>query len=301
MSFSSQGHYATDICDSPISSATSDESMNSHEDDITPPESPAKAGSAIAGAATEIGRLSLDHGVAIEDESPPSGRGRGMLGAAPILASKRSASSELPRPGGHQAPRCCESQRASQAPRNPKIASGLQRRGPTELQSHVRVVSSENQRRDSAAKIAFNPRCDKPRQPTRDDSGYASQHPLQYANACGNAPPRIISESMMQPKSLVQLPAHNRYPGLMLQPHSSPISKEQLAAEVKGIYAGLVMVEAKCTSIDTAQAADTKSTLEPEQWQALIALHRTLLYEHHDFLMVSWSAILLSTYLTELC
>lgn len=71
-----------------------------------------------------------------------------------------------------------------------------------------------------------------------------------------------------------------------MQPQSSPILKEQLAAEVKGIYAGLVMVEAKCTSIDTAQSEDSKSTFEPEQWQALIALHRTLLYEHHDFLMV---------------
>ena len=26
---------------------------------------------------------------------------------------------------------------------------------------------------------------------------------------------------------------------------------------------------------------------QPEQWQALIALHRTLLYEHHDFLMAT--------------
>ena len=77
-----------------------------------------------------------------------------------------------------------------------------------------------------------------------------------------------------------------RYPGLILQPDSSPISQDQLAAEVKGIYAGLVMVEAKCINIDAAQAADPKSHLGPEQWQALIALHRTLLYEHHDFLMV---------------
>ncbi|KAK4545835.1 hypothetical protein LTR36_002399 [Oleoguttula mirabilis] len=78
--------------------------------------------------------------------------------------------------------------------------------------------------------------------------------------------------------------AHHRYPGLILQPDSSPISQDQLAAEVKGIYAGLVMVEAKCIDIDAAQATDT-STLGKEQWQALIALHRTLLYEHHDFLM----------------
>lgn len=46
------------------------------------------------------------------------------------------------------------------------------------------------------------------------------------------------------------------------------------------------MVEAKCINIDAAQAATPSSPLGPEQWQALIGLHRTLLYEHHDFLMV---------------
>ena len=84
-----------------------------------------------------------------------------------------------------------------------------------------------------------------------------------------------------------QLPTQSRYPGLILQPDSSPISQDQLAAEVKGIYAGLVVVEAKCINIDTAQAAEPKSVLGAEHWQALIALHRTLLYEHHDFLMAT--------------
>jgi hypothetical protein len=85
----------------------------------------------------------------------------------------------------------------------------------------------------------------------------------------------------LRPRSL-----DRKYPGIVLEPDSTPISLEQLAAEIKGIYAGLVMVEAKCMSIDKAQADDPKSHLGPEQWQALIALHRTLLYEHHDFLMV---------------
>jgi len=78
-----------------------------------------------------------------------------------------------------------------------------------------------------------------------------------------------------------------RFPEMILQPDSSPISQDQLAAEVKGIYAGLVMVEAKCINIDAAQAHDLDSQLGAEQWQALIALHRTLLYEHHDFLMAT--------------
>ncbi|KAJ4363481.1 hypothetical protein N0V83_009776 [Neocucurbitaria cava] len=82
-----------------------------------------------------------------------------------------------------------------------------------------------------------------------------------------------------------------RYPGLLLQPDSRPISQEQLASEVKSIYAGLTMVETKCIHVDRAQAAaaqdnsDTK--LASDHWQALIALHRTLLHEHHDFFLAS--------------
>ena len=77
------------------------------------------------------------------------------------------------------------------------------------------------------------------------------------------------------------------YSGMILQPDSSPIPEEQLAAEIKGIYEGLVTVETKCIDIDAALASDTESQLGVEQWQALIALHRTLLYEHHDFLMAT--------------
>jgi hypothetical protein len=78
---------------------------------------------------------------------------------------------------------------------------------------------------------------------------------------------------------------------LLLQPDSRPISQEQLASEVKSIYAGLTMVETKCIHVDRAQAAtsqdhpDTK--LASDHWQALIALHRTLLHEHHDFFLAS--------------
>lgn len=86
-----------------------------------------------------------------------------------------------------------------------------------------------------------------------------------------------------------------RYPELILQPDSRPISQEQLAAEVKSIYAGLTMVETKCIHVDRAQAAALASKSDPnsntklasDHWQALIALHRTLLHEHHDFFLAS--------------
>ncbi|KAK4069273.1 hypothetical protein Trihar35433_5852 [Trichoderma harzianum] len=76
---------------------------------------------------------------------------------------------------------------------------------------------------------------------------------------------------------------------LIRQPETRPISQEQLVAEVKGIYAGLVMVESKCIEVDNAQSAnkDSPQQLNNEQWQALIALHRTLLHEHHDFFLAS--------------
>jgi hypothetical protein len=77
---------------------------------------------------------------------------------------------------------------------------------------------------------------------------------------------------------------------LIKQPETRPISQEQLVAEVKGIYAGLVMVENKCIEVDNAQNTQNdpnNSKLNNEQWQALIALHRTLLHEHHDFFLAS--------------
>lgn len=80
---------------------------------------------------------------------------------------------------------------------------------------------------------------------------------------------------------------------ILRQPETRPISQEQLVAEVKGIYAGLVMVEARCIEVDGKHAtlAQADPTSQPklnnEQWQALIALHRTLLHEHHDFFLAS--------------
>ena len=83
-------------------------------------------------------------------------------------------------------------------------------------------------------------------------------------------------------------------PKMLLQPDTRPISHEQLVIEVKGIYAGLIMVEAKCIDVDEKQSAAAqepdpllRTSLSNEQWQALIALHRTLLHEHHDFFLAS--------------
>ncbi len=77
--------------------------------------------------------------------------------------------------------------------------------------------------------------------------------------------------------------------GMPKQPETRPISQEQLVAEVKGIYAGLVMVERKCLEVEEAQSLQSGLTkkLSDGQWRSLIALHRTLLYEHHDLVLAS--------------
>ena len=83
-------------------------------------------------------------------------------------------------------------------------------------------------------------------------------------------------------------------PEMLLQPETRPISHEQLVIEVKGIYAGLVMVEAKCIDIDERQSAaaqgkdsSERAQFKNDQWQSLIALHKQLLHEHHDFFLAS--------------
>jgi hypothetical protein len=109
------------------------------------------------------------------------------------------------------------------------------------------------------------------------------------------APPQThqIRRITRQPGLIDLQRCDSRYPGLLLQPDSRPISQEQLASEVKSIYAGLTMVETKCIHVDRAQAAaaatqdDPNHELASDHWQALIALHRTLLHEHHDFFLAS--------------
>ena len=71
-----------------------------------------------------------------------------------------------------------------------------------------------------------------------------------------------------------------------LQPETQPNNPEQLIAEVKGILAGLLMVEARLPEADAKQTAACRCSYQPklnnEQWQALIALHSALVHEHHD-------------------
>ena len=69
-------------------------------------------------------------------------------------------------------------------------------------------------------------------------------------------------QSNSQTPGLIELQKYDpRYPDLLLQPDSRPISQEQLASEVKSIYAGLAMVKRMCLQHEPK--------LSPDQWQAL--------------------------------
>ncbi|KAL5329581.1 hypothetical protein ACEPPN_003095 [Leptodophora sp. 'Broadleaf-Isolate-01'] len=128
-----------------------------------------------------------------------------------------------------------------------------------------------------------------PLQPPQRRSFPATTTQISRDPQSPQAGPQILSRN-----SLIQsLPPREESYDIIIQPETRPISQEQLVAEVKGIYAGLVMVEAKCIEVDNKQATPTQAdpTSQPklnnEQWQALIALHRTLLHEHHDFFLAS--------------
>ena len=74
----------------------------------------------------------------------------------------------------------------------------------------------------------------------------------------------------------------------MVLQQESRLVKPELTAEVKGIYAGLVMVEANCSGVDSKQRAACHYGHQPElnneQWQAPTLLHhdRAILHNHSD-------------------
>ncbi|WDK18093.1 telomerase-binding protein EST1A protein [Colletotrichum graminicola] len=161
------------------------------------------------------------------------------------------------------------------------------------------AVSEKNKRKDSEHRSSLNKRS-RARHPQAvvNDIDFQREHSIK--------PGRLWTPEESQPRKADTGRSRDREPTtlsrnfdqssvedntevLIKQPETRPISQEQLVAEVKGIYAGLVMVESKCIEVDNAQSSskDTSPILNNEQWQALIALHRTLLHEHHDFFLAS--------------
>ncbi|KAI1259533.1 hypothetical protein F5Y18DRAFT_293654 [Xylariaceae sp. FL1019] len=129
-----------------------------------------------------------------------------------------------------------------------------------------------------------------PQATTVDDPDFSKRGPQQgklWNPEQDTPPPRNVSSRQSKSQSHQKREEDQDPLRLIKQPETRPISQEQLVAEVKGIYAGLVMVESKCIEVDNAQSSNSDTKLNNEQWQALIALHRTLLHEHHDFFLAS--------------
>ncbi|KAL0259445.1 hypothetical protein SLS55_005182 [Diplodia seriata] len=148
--------------------------------------------------------------------------------------------------------------------------------------SPKRPVTAQEPRAQPYAALPFHPQAIPHRDP-------GSASPSSTSHHGSPVPPSVPDQSVGFPQ-----PTNDQWPDLVLQPDSRPISQEQLAAEVKSIYAGLTMVESKCIHVDKAQATAERDPvsgqhprLAADHWQALIALHRTLLHEHHDFFLAS--------------
>ncbi|RMZ74109.1 telomerase-binding est1a [Pyrenophora seminiperda CCB06] len=137
-------------------------------------------------------------------------------------------------------------------------------------------------------------------QTTPEPSNGRSTNAMRSSRLASQQPQSSESQSQQPvPKSQqsqgqlgVVIPPHIdlRYPDLIFHPGNRLISQEELASEVKTIYEGLVMVENKCIHVDRAAIAEegeARTNLASDHWQALIALHRTLLHEHHDFFLAS--------------
>ncbi|KAJ5284898.1 hypothetical protein N7524_000204 [Penicillium chrysogenum] len=107
-------------------------------------------------------------------------------------------------------------------------------------------------------------------------SGHVNEH--QHDHQIGN--------SSIEDQNHSYSGAGGETKGMIKQLRTHPVTEEQLINEVKEIYTGLVMVEKKCIEIDRQQA-QSKAKLSQPQWQTLVSLHRTLLYEHHDFFLAS--------------
>ncbi|KAG4030876.1 hypothetical protein MFRU_010g00100 [Monilinia fructicola] len=151
--------------------------------------------------------------------------------------------------------------------------------------SRAQALKPAHRRHMKASSPQITPR-PTPNTSQQHQNQHQQQHHTQVNTPSAILPSRTVSEAA--PRS------HSEQYSIILQPETRPISQEQLVAEVKGIYAGLVMVEAKCIEVDNKQAtlaqgdpASQPPRLNNEQWQALIALHRTLLHEHHDFFLAS--------------
>lgn len=273
------------VCQSPEGS-DSGSSMSGNADNLTPSGTPPQAGS--PGPAAGFKRLSIHNSGSNTRAQAPRGR---VSTTANHSASKRAASTELPRRENPAFPVQNAALRKHHAPHFPSGPSRHKARYEAKQSGSRNKLSNQRdseprdedaQRRshldreyvqhgDARSSFDAHRHATTARKPIARDSGYETMrsrqttlqtvlpttHDQHTPNASGpvisDAAPDHLTEIVEEPKGVVTRLAgpvpvliDSRYPKLIMQPESSPISQDQLAAEVKGIYGGLVMVEAKC-------------------------------------------------------
>ncbi|KAI3322891.1 hypothetical protein HD806DRAFT_544952 [Xylariaceae sp. AK1471] len=137
-----------------------------------------------------------------------------------------------------------------------------------------------------------------PQQSTTNDPGFLRQgypqgklwNPEEYSSPStfwAKPSSSRSSTSLARPRKADSPDEDSEALRFIKQPETHPISQKQLVAEVKGIYARLIMVETKSIEVIHTESTRSDTKLNNEQWQALTALQRALLHEHHDFFLAS--------------
>ncbi|GAB1739307.1 hypothetical protein NU219Hw_g4051t1 [Hortaea werneckii] len=266
-------------------SETSDDSMNPRLDNLTPPESPGEA-DPLYTASTTYGRASSQATLLGAQHANPLGRKPTAKGRQNVHSPKshlRNASSEFVERQSSPS----HVTKAQQRRRREDKQQYRVKRLAEDMQL-VTVSPTSRTRREGQRRLEHPSKTPSKSKGSTVQSAHHDQ--LTRERTIAREPYARASpvSSSSPPKAEKKRPSKDRQSsGPLPQPEALPISQDQLAAEVKGIYAGLIMVESKCINIDAAQASECPTQLAREQWQALVALHRTLLYEHYDFLMAT--------------
>ncbi|KAF4553361.1 Hypothetical protein D9617_7g030880 [Elsinoe fawcettii] len=209
-------------------------------------------------AQMQISRLSLEEGPSNLTGKPSELAALIQRTDTSSPSKKRPASSEV---YGHR----------SSAPRSIHRQIPRQRQDPLASSREPAIATDEFQRGEPRNRTLFDPKSDP-----------LTSKPLPLRSQTTVIPPTET------PLREVKFDSHHGVPSsLKREASSSSISKDQLFAEVKGLYRSLEIVEQRCIRLDQGHMADKTKTIKAEGWQALTALHRTLLYEHHDFLLAS--------------
>ncbi|KAF4547335.1 Est1 DNA/RNA-binding domain-containing protein 1 [Elsinoe fawcettii] len=206
----------------------------------------------------QIARLSLEEG--------PSD----LIGETSALAALIEQDNACP-PSKKRTAKSDTSADRAPAPKLTRRQGGHPRQRPLASLNEPAFLMNEFQRGNRRDRTVFDP---------KSDPSNSRSLPLHSQTT--------VIPTTETPLREVKFDSHHGVPSsLKREASSSSISKDQLFAEVKGLYRSLEIVEQRCIRLDQGHMADKTRIIKAEGWQALTGLHRTLLYEHHDFLLAS--------------